>query len=70
VLNTSTVVGSVSSCKQPLKIVTVKEQLAVNPTASVAVQLTVVTPRLKLEPDGGEQTAVTPGQLSEAVGGG
>jgi len=35
--------------------------------ASVAVQLTVVTPRVKVDPDGGVHTAITPGQLSLAV---
>ena len=33
-------------------------------TASVTVQVTVVVPMAKLEPDGGEQLAVAPGQLS------
>ena len=33
-------------------------------TASVAVQVTVVVPMAKFEPDGGEQLAVAPGQLS------
>ena len=47
--------------------VTVKEQLAVFPDASVAVAVTVVVPFGKLEPDGGFATTVTPGQLSVAV---
>jgi hypothetical protein len=47
--------------------VTVKEQLAVLPEASVAVQLTVVVPFGKLEPDGGVHTTPTPGQLSVAL---
>lgn len=34
------------------------------PAASIPVQLTVVTPRLKVEPEGGTQAAVAPGQLS------
>jgi hypothetical protein len=38
--------------------------------ASVAVQLIVVVPRGKAEPEGGEQTTLTLPQLSEAVGGG
>jgi hypothetical protein len=38
--------------------------------ASVALQLTVVTPTGKTEPEGGVQTAVTPGQLSETAGAG
>ena len=47
--------------------VTVKLHVAVFPDASVAVQLTVVVPIGKVEPDAGEQTTVTPGQLSVAV---
>ena len=47
--------------------VTVKEQLAVLPEASVAVQVTAVVPFGNVEPDGGEQLVVTPGQLSLAV---
>ena len=38
--------------------------------ASVAVQVTVVVPTGKHDPDGGLQTTVTPGQLSLAVGAG
>jgi hypothetical protein len=52
------------------KVVTVNEQLLVLPEASVAVQVTVVVPIGKQEPLGGLQTTMTPGQLSEAVGGG
>ena len=52
------------------KTVTVNEHVAVLPEASVAVQVTTVVPVGKQEPDGGLQTTVTPGQLSEAVGGG
>ena len=47
--------------------VTVKEQLAVLPDASVAVHVTVVVPFAKVEPEAGEQLVVTPGQLSLAV---
>ena len=48
--------------------VTVKEQLAELLDASLTVQLTVVVPLLKVEPDAGVQTGVpTPGQLSVAV---
>ena len=39
--------------------VTVKEQGAVLPKESIAAQLTVVTPRTKLEPDAGVQETVT-----------
>jgi hypothetical protein len=46
----------------------VKEQVAVLALASVAVQVSVVVPTGKLEPEGGLQTTVTPGQLSLATG--
>ena len=69
-LNSNTVVGLLSSCKQTSNTVVVKLQVAVLPDASVAVQVTVVVPVGKHEPDGGLHTTVTPGQLSEAVGGG
>ena len=62
--------GFESSCKRPLNTVTVKPQVAVLPDESVAVQVTVVVPTGRIEPLGGLQTAVTPGQLSETVGGG
>src|SRR6185295_18502831 len=58
---------SVSSCNLPLKTETVKLQVAVLPEASVAVQVTVVTPTGKQLPEGGLQTTTTPGQLSLAV---
>ena len=48
--------------------ITVKLQLLVLPAASVAVQVTGVVPVLKLEPVGGVQVTVTPGQLSVAPG--
>ena len=48
--------------------VTVKVQLAVLLEASVAVQVTVVTPFWKVEPEAGTQDAVAPGQLSVGVG--
>jgi hypothetical protein len=47
--------------------VTVNEQEAVLPAASVAVQATVVVPFGKVEPEGGAQTTATPGWLSSAV---
>ena len=50
--------------------VTVKVQSAWLPDASVAVQVTVVVPFGKVEPDGGLQLTVAPAQLSEAVGAG
>jgi hypothetical protein len=50
-------------------MVTVNVQLLVDvlPLASVAEQVTVVMPFGKVEPDGGVQVAVAPGQLSLAV---
>ena len=62
--------GSLSSWSATSKSVTVNEQVAVLPDASVAVQVTVVTPIGKQDPAGGLQTTVTPGQLSVATGGG
>ena len=50
--------------------VTVKVQLAELPDSSVAVQVTVVVPTGKVEPEGGRQAADAPGQLSATVGGG
>jgi hypothetical protein len=47
--------------------VTVNEQVAVLPPASVAVQVTVVVPMGKGDPEAGEHMAVAPGQLSETV---
>ena len=44
------------------------EQVAVLLLPSVAVQVTVVIPTGTEDPEGGEHTAVTPGQLSDAVG--
>jgi hypothetical protein len=38
------------------------------PDVSIAVQVTVVVPIGKHVPDGGEQLAVAPGQLSLGVG--
>src|SRR4030095_9138111 len=55
-----------SSCNLPLNTETVNVQVAVFPEASVAVQVTVVTPTGKQLPDGGLQTTTTPGQLSLA----
>jgi hypothetical protein len=49
---------------------TVKVQEAVLPAASVAAQVTVAVPTGKNEPEAGAHDALTPGQLSLAVGGG
>jgi hypothetical protein len=70
VFHTTTIEGTESSCNRALKVQTVNEQVAVLPEASVAVQVTVVQPMAKVEPEGGTHMVVTPGQLSEAVGGG
>jgi hypothetical protein len=59
--------GLLSSCRHTLKTVTMKLQVAVLLAASVAVQVTVVAPIGKQEPDGGLHPTLTPGQLSEAV---
>lgn len=51
--------------------VIVNVHVAVLPDESATVQVTVVVPFGKNEPDAGEQTgAPTPGQLSETVGAG
>jgi len=55
---------------QTSNVVTLNVQLAVLPDVSVAVQVTVVVPTLKHEPEGGLHDTITPGQLSVAVGGG
>ncbi len=44
--------------------VTLKEQAFLFPTASIAVQVTVVVPTLKKLPEAGEQETDPPGQLS------
>jgi len=50
-------------------IVTVNEQLFELPAASLTVQVTVVVPFAKVEPDEGVQLAdPTPGQLSAVAG--
>jgi hypothetical protein len=48
--------------------VTVNEHVPVPPEPSVAVQVTVVAPTGKTEPEAGVQMMVTPGQLSPTVG--
>jgi hypothetical protein len=45
-------------------------QVALLPDVSVAVQVTVLVPSGKTEPEGGLQTTVTPGQLSVTAGAG
>lgn len=63
-------VKSDGQVKVQVVTVTVKLQVPVLFAASVAVQLTVVVPTWKVEPDAGVQDAVTPEQLSFAVGAG
>jgi len=46
----------------------VKLHVVILPDASVALQVTVVVPTLKSEPEAGVQEVVTPGQLSLAIG--
>lgn len=48
--------------------VTVNEQEAVLPELSVAVQVTVLVPSGKVEPEAGTQLTVAPEQLSVAAG--
>src|SRR6185369_8644192 len=48
--------------------VTVKMQRFVLPLASVATQVTVVTPTISRVPEAGEHTSVAPAQLSLKVG--
>lgn len=69
-LNSTTLPALESSCKQPLKTVTLKLQVAGLPAVSVAVQVTVVVPAEKVEPDGGVQTTLMREQLSDACGAG
>ena len=59
--------GWVMVGRSPSAIVTLKLHVAVLPEVSVAVQLTVVTPTGKTEPEAGTQATVTPGTLSVAV---
>ena len=67
VLKSTTLPGLLSSCRQPLKVVTANEQLIVLPEVSVAVQVTEVVPTGNDEPEGGTQATVVPGQLSDTV---
>jgi len=51
-----------------LNTVTGNVHVAVFPAVSVAVQVTVVVPVGNIDPDGGTQATVTPGQLSLTAG--
>jgi len=68
VLIRTTFPGFELSCTHKLNTVTGNVHVAVFPAVSVAVQVTVVVPTGNIEPDGGTQATVTPGQLSFAVG--
>jgi hypothetical protein len=59
-----------SSCTQASKFRSVNWVLAVLPELSVAVHVTSVGPLGNEEPEAGVHKNVTPGQLSDAVGGG
>ena len=64
----TTLAGQTSTGGSVSLTVTVKVQVLVLPAASMAVQVTGVVPVPKLEPVGGLQLTVTPGQLSLAAG--
>jgi hypothetical protein len=66
----NTVPGFESSCRQMLKTVTVKLQLAVFPPKSVTVQVTVLVPSGNEPPDGGLHTGAPTPQLPPTVGAG
>lgn len=61
---TDTLAGHKTAMRSRSLTVTVNEQVAVAPPASVAIQVTGVVPIAKLEPLGGEQTTLKTGQLS------
>ena len=58
------IAGSCVSCTVTVKL---HVESGLFGDASLAVQLTVVTPTGKVDPDAGAHTIVTPGQLSVAV---
>ena len=57
-----------TSAPRSSETVTVKEHWPVRPTASVAVQVTVVTPTGNAVPEPGTHWTDAPAQLSDAVG--
>jgi hypothetical protein len=67
-LNKTTFPGFESSTRHALNTLTWKLQVAVFPEESVAMQVTVVVPVAKVEPDGGLQVTIAPGQLSVTAG--
>ena len=64
---TVTTGGWVSPLLVPARTVTVNDPVATLPTASVAVQVTVVVPIGKVEPEAGRQETFAVGPLSVAV---
>src|SRR6266511_3141488 len=66
-LPTTMLVGQVIFGGSESLTVTVNEQLELLPAPSLAVQVTVVVPVGKNEPEAGLQTTMTPGLLSVAV---
>src|SRR5713101_925540 len=67
-LNNTKLPVLVSSCRHIGNVVTENVHCVILPAVSVAVQVTVVVPAGKIEPDGGLQATVAPGQLSLTVG--
>jgi len=63
-------IGGRNPVKPNVPRVIEKEQVAMFPEVSVAVQLTIVVPIGNKEPEGGLHTKVEPGQLSKATGAG
>src|SRR5215203_2024207 len=57
------------TCTRP-STVTVNVQVVDAPLASLAVQVTRLVPTGKIDPDGGAQETVAPGQLSNTLGAG
>src|SRR5436309_15700410 len=64
----NTLAGQTSTGGSVSLTVTVNVQVLVLPAASMAVQVTGVVPVPKLEPVGGLQLTVTPGQFARATG--
>jgi hypothetical protein len=62
--------GTVKIGASASKTVIMKDAVAVLPAPSVALQVTVVSPRGKVEPEGGVQSTEIVATLSVAVGDG
>jgi hypothetical protein len=67
VLSTVLLAGQVAEGGSLSFTVTVNWQVSCKPPASLAIQVTVVTPFGKAMPDGGLHSTTTPGQLSVAL---